>query len=65
VKLAEMCLQVHGAKKGWVVLDPFMGLGTTAVAAARAGVPSIGFDLDEAYLAFAKTRLEEELGRLL
>ena len=65
VKLAEMCLKVHGAKKGSVVLDPFMGLGTTAVAAARLGVSSIGFDLDEAYLAFAKTRLEEELARLL
>jgi site-specific DNA-methyltransferase (adenine-specific) len=65
VKLAEMCLKVHGAKKGSVVLDPFAGLGTTAVAAARVGADSIGFDLDEAYLAFAKTRLEEELGRLL
>lgn len=65
VKLAEMCLKVHGAKEGSVVLDPFVGLGTTCVAAARVGASSIGFDLDEAYLAFAKTRLEKELGRLL
>ena len=65
VKLAEMCLKVHGARKGSVVLDPFAGLGTTAVAAARLGVSSSGFDVDEAYLGFAKTRLEEELGRLL
>lgn len=65
VKLAEMCIKVHGAKPGALVLDPFAGLGTTAVAAARLGVNSVGFDLDEAYLAFAKTRLEEELGRLL
>lgn len=60
VKLAEMCLRVHGTGKDSLVLDPFVGLGTTCVAATRLGARSIGFDVDEAYLAFARRRLEEE-----
>ena len=61
IKLAEMCLKVHGAGKGSVVLDPFVGLGTTCVAAARVGASSIGFDVDADYLAFARERIKAEL----
>jgi site-specific DNA-methyltransferase (adenine-specific) len=39
-----------------VVMDPFTGLGSTAVACARLGVSFIGSDLDEAYLAEAVER---------
>ena len=63
VKLAEMCLRVHGITKDSLVLDPFAGLGTTCVAATRLGARSVGFDVDEAYLAFARQRLEEEAAR--
>lgn len=61
VKLAEMCLRVHGAKKGTRVLDPFMGLGSTAVAAVRVGADAVGFDVDETYLAHARERVHAEL----
>jgi len=60
VKLAEMCLKVHGVTENTLVLDPFAGLGTTALAAARAGARSVGFDLDAAYLQFAEKRLRQE-----
>lgn len=65
VKLAEMCLKIAGAKAGQVVLDPFLGIGTTAVAAARVGADSIGFDVDPGYLRLAEERAREELARLL
>lgn len=60
VELAVMCLRLHGVKKGGVVLDPFNGIGNTALAAAECGVGRfIGFDIDEGYLAETRVRLEE------
>jgi site-specific DNA-methyltransferase (adenine-specific) len=37
-------------------MDPFTGLGSTAVACARLGIDFIGADIDETYLAEAVTR---------
>lgn len=42
---------------GGIVLDPYMGSGTTAVAAKRLGRMYIGFDVSEEYVALAKKRL--------
>ena len=46
------------------VLDPFMGSGTTLVAAARCGRNSIGVEVEPAYLRMSKERLERELASL-
>lgn len=46
------------------VLDPFMGSGTTAVAAVRTHRHYIGFDTDQAYVECAKERIAEEVARL-
>ena len=43
--------------EGGVVLDPFMGSGTTAVAAARHGRSFIGFELNPDYFAIVKKRI--------
>jgi site-specific DNA-methyltransferase (adenine-specific) len=45
---------------GDVVLDPFMGSGTVAVAARRTGRHYIGYDTDAAYVAAAIERVERE-----
>jgi tRNA G10 N-methylase Trm11 len=37
-------------------MDPFTGLGSTAVACARLGIDFIGADIDETYLAEAVNR---------
>lgn len=44
-----------------LVLDPFLGSGTTAVAAARLGRRYAGYDLDPDYLAIAERRVAEAL----
>lgn len=43
---------------GDTVLDPFMGLGTTLVAAARCGRNGVGSEIEPAYFKKAKLRLE-------
>ncbi|HEX2272498.1 MAG TPA: site-specific DNA-methyltransferase, partial [Acidimicrobiales bacterium] len=50
--------------RGDLVLDPFMGSGTTGVAALRTGRHFVGYDTDEAYLATARRRVDDERRRL-
>lgn len=45
---------------GGIVLDPFMGSGSTGKAAMREGFQFIGCELDPGYLAIAKARIEHE-----
>jgi site-specific DNA-methyltransferase (adenine-specific) len=54
--LPERCIRLHGLERARLVLDPFMGLGTTAVACARLGVPCVGFEIDEEYRREALAR---------
>ena len=55
-----MCIRLHGLQKVRLVLDPFVGLGSTAIAAYRLGVSCVGFDVDRTYLKEAARRLEVE-----
>ncbi|WP_231129029.1 DNA-methyltransferase [Candidatus Nitrosocosmicus hydrocola] len=50
VRLPEMCIKLHGLKDNMVILDPFMGIGSTAVASSRLGVSFIGFEIDKEYI---------------
>lgn len=67
VKLAKRCIEITTAK---VVLDPFMGSGSTAIAAEELGRQWIGFDESEncvtqATARVASARLSRELERLV
>jgi site-specific DNA-methyltransferase (adenine-specific) len=57
LELPKRCIKMHGKTDG-VVLDPFVGSGTTLVAAKELGHSGIGMDIDETYIAIAKTRLD-------
>jgi DNA modification methylase len=48
-----------------VVLDPFMGSGSTGVAAARLERSFIGIDLDPAFVEIARNRIQRAPGRKL
>jgi site-specific DNA-methyltransferase (adenine-specific) len=49
--------------KGGVVLDPFMGSGSTGKAAVREGMEFIGIEREEEYYEIAKQRIENETNK--
>lgn len=55
-KLVEPCI-LAGSPKGGLVLDPFMGSGTTGVAAKRLGRDFIGIDSNQDYCNMAAERI--------
>ncbi len=55
-RLPEMCLRLHGLPRLRTVADPFMGLGSTAVACAQLGIDFVGIEMDESYLKEAVER---------
>ena len=58
VQLAEWCIKLHGVSHVQTMLDPFLGIGNSAIAAQYCGVKRfIGFEIDKTYLAEAKRRL--------
>ncbi len=60
IELPEFCIKLHGYNKETVVLDPFVGTGTTILAADKLNVKSIGIDIDEDYIKQTKTRIRKE-----
>jgi len=61
VQLAEWCIKLHGASTVQSMLDPFLGIGNSAVAAQGCGVKRfIGFEIDDAYVAEAKRRIARD-----
>lgn len=50
--------------EGDIVLDPFSGTGTTALAAKRLGRKYIGFELDKNYVELAKNKLEQPISKI-
>ena len=60
IELPERFIRFY-TYRGDVVLDPFLGSGTTAVAAARNDRRYVGYDTDPAYVDLARERLANEL----
>lgn len=60
VELPQRLIQLY-TYEGDLVLDPFMGSGSTAVAARRTGRHFVGYDTDEGYVAAARERLTGEV----
>jgi site-specific DNA-methyltransferase (adenine-specific) len=60
-RLPAYCLKLHGLKRVRLAADPFLGLGSSAVACAALGVNFIGIELDEHYLREAIARTKKSL----
>jgi DNA modification methylase len=63
VELAERLIRMFSFV-GDTVLDPFLGSGTTTVAAAKTGRNSVGFEVDEHYFDLAHKRIANETSSL-
>lgn len=63
VDLLKQCILKHSYENG-VVLDPFMGSGSTGVACINTNRNFIGFELDEKYFDIAKDRLEHNIHKV-
>lgn len=59
VALPEMCIRLAGCPAGSLVFDPFVGSGTTMIAARAAGMLGVGTDIDRRYVAHALKRLQQ------
>lgn len=55
-RVPEYCLRLHGLSRTRLVLDPFLGLGSTAVACVQLGLDFIGIEMDPHYLKEAVDR---------
>lgn len=62
-ELIERIIKV-GSNPGDIILDPFMGSGTTAVVAKRLGREYIGYELELEYIKIAEHRLRNEKDKL-
>ena len=59
-KLVETCL-LAGCPEGGIVLDPFMGSGTTGMVASQMGRHFVGIELNPAYTELAYKRIGGEI----
>ena len=59
-----MCIRLSGIATGSLVLDPFVGSGSTLVACERLGMLGMGFDIDAVYVETANGRIAAERQKL-
>jgi len=58
-KLPYLCIKMHGVKPDMLVYDPFMGIGTTALACIKLGVTYMGTEIDADYIKVALEYIEK------
>ncbi len=63
IALMVWCIAQSGVDAKGTILDPFMGSGTTGVAAIRTGRKFIGIEIEPKYFEIAKSRIQAELTR--
>ena len=63
VELSERLIRMFSFA-GDTVLDPFLGTGSTSIAAIRAGRNSIGNEIEKKYLDMARTRISDEAKKI-
>jgi site-specific DNA-methyltransferase (adenine-specific) len=60
MKLPYLCIKLHGVKPNMLVYDPFMGIGSTALACLKLQVNYIGTEIDEEYIKVAEDNIKKK-----
>ena len=60
-RIPEYCVRLHGLDRTKVLVDPFLGLGSSAIAAATLGVDFVGIEIDRHYLEESVARVKSQL----
>ena len=60
IELPTRCIRLHGIERAKLVMDPFLGIGSSAIACGRLDVPFIGFEIAEDYFSQSCDRLTAE-----
>lgn len=63
VNLMSWCMDMAKVQPGQLILDPYMGSGTTLIAAIRTGRRAIGIEIDERHFRTAVERVKRELAQ--
>jgi len=65
VELPKRCIKLHGVEDDLKVLDPFMGSGSTAIAAKQLNCNYIGFEIDQEYVKISNENIDMPIQRKL
>ncbi|MDA0710642.1 MAG: site-specific DNA-methyltransferase [bacterium] len=60
-KIPQMCIELHGVSRTRRVLEPFLGIGSTALACIDLGINCTGFELDPGYFSEAIRLIEQRV----
>jgi len=63
-RLAEMCVRLHGLDRVNLVVDPFMGLGNTALACVALDKSFLGYEIDPEYFETSCEQVARAVGQL-
>ena len=63
-ELVEKLIRLYLRDPGSVVMDPFMGIGSTMLASMNQGMKGVGFDLSDNFCKIAKNRIGKFQGTL-
>lgn len=64
IRAMAWCMEQAGVSEDATILDPYMGSGSTIIAAIRTGRKAIGIEKDPEHFEAAKERIERELSQL-
>jgi site-specific DNA-methyltransferase (adenine-specific) len=57
-KLPQLCIKLHGIKNNTIIYDPFIGIGTTALACINLNVNFLGTEIDKKYIRIANEKIK-------
>jgi DNA modification methylase len=58
IMLVERLIDIFTNSKKQIILDPFMGSGSTLIGAQNKGLKAVGFEINKYYISMAKNRLD-------